>query len=160
MTPDEKFAVELILEQIIDTKDGELITYSELSALTGLDIQFSHRHVLDRALAIALDEHNCLFDNERNVGYRRLSDVDEVRRLKNMKRIRNLADRDAKRLSKVSYNDLEESDRSYHNAKFAVLALVRNIATGKTVMKIEHKIDGDMSAVNVQKLLEVLSGSG
>ena len=152
--------IELILEQLTQAEDGELITYSQLSALTGVDVQFEHRRLLDAALKKALYDHSIVFENERNIGYRRWSDPEIIIRLREMQRIRNATKKGRDKLSTVDFDKLDNAIKPLHNSKFLILTVVDNMATEKAAKRISVTIDREMELqLNVKKALEVRNQS-
>jgi hypothetical protein len=156
MESETKFNIELILEQLLELQPGELITYAELSALTGLSIQTDARYLLDAALRTALEEHNMVFENERNVGYRRLTDEDIVVSMRRFRRARTQAKLGMQELSKVKFDQLENKHRITHNAKFYGYICIAGLSHEGTIKKVELRISSPEEViVNTQQALEL-----
>ena len=156
---DENFIVDLLIEQIVGLENGDFITYSEMSALTGVDIQFEHRGLLDRAMMIVRENHGVVLENKRNVGYERLSDVDVVNRLKEIDKIRRASVRGREKLSTVNYEKMDSVTQGRHNAKFILLAVFGNLANDKTVRSIESKVGDIEVKINIQKAIGIIEES-
>jgi hypothetical protein len=159
MGSDEGFIVDLLLEQILDLEDGEFITYSEMSALAGVDIQFENRHLLDKALMIARENHNVVFENKRNVGYEKLSDADVIKRLKEIDKIRRTSVRGREKLATVAYDSLDPILQVNHNTKFILLTVFGNLANEKTVRSIEAKLGDVEMRINLIKAIDIVKES-
>lgn len=158
-TNDERFLTDLLVEQIVELDPGDLITYSEMSALAGVDVQFEHRNILDKAMMIARENYNVVLENKRNVGYERLSDEDVINRLKEIDKIRRTSTRGREKLATVSYESLDPILKGRHNAKFILLTVFGNLSNNRVVESIEAKIGSTEVVINIQKALEIVSGS-
>lgn len=156
MNSQDRFNIELLVEQLLDAEDGELVTFSRLSALTGLDIQFEHRSLLQRALEIVLDEHKTVYENVRNVGYVRMSDPEVIKSLKAIRHVRKTTEREIKKLSTTNFEALDDAVKPRHNAKFAWLIAVGNISNERAVQKLENKISDEISKINIQEIVAKL----
>lgn len=156
---DDKFITDLLLEQLLSLDDGDMITYSEMSALAGVDVQFEYRNLLDRAFMVAREHHNAVFENKRNVGYERMSDEDVIKSLKEIDRIRRGTERERRNLCTVSFNDLDPVMKGKHNAKFLLVTVMANMAQGKTVKNIEARLGDIEVTINLQKALELVKDS-
>jgi hypothetical protein len=78
MGSDYHFEKQLIIEQLLGVPEGEIITYQELSGLTGVDLQGEFRYLLDSSLGVVLKNYQVDFRNVRNTGYKRLGPVERV----------------------------------------------------------------------------------
>jgi hypothetical protein len=148
--------IDLIVEQLLEVPENEIVTYSELCALTGRDLQFEHRHLLDSAFKITLEKHNVLFDNKRNIGYERLSDADRVSRLDGIAKARRTSLREARKDMVQNYDNLRPEQQSRHNAKMAIYAAISCMASDASVKKIEAVISNDDPATNIKLVMERL----
>ena len=137
---DRQFNIDLILEELLQCEEGELATYSQLSALTGLDVQFEHRSILDDALREAYDNYDIVFRNTRNIGYRRLTDTAVIDELRSPGRIKRETIRGRRDLTKVKFDELDPVYKSRQQANFAMLAAADYLASGEHFIS-HHSVD-------------------
>ena len=139
--PANKIEVDLLVEAFRNMKAGEMIPYADLNTLIKGDVQKARRHILTRAMALALRERialaavwnqgiKCLEDSERaTVGgtYRQ--------------RIRRVARKGAAVLGSVKdFMALKPQEKLTHNVNLAVMAAVERTANQETIKRLEKRI--------------------
>jgi hypothetical protein len=156
---DFDFEKKLIIEQLLDVPEGEMIEYSQLSALTGLDLQCEFRYLLDSSLLFVLKNHGADFRNIRNTGYKRLTQIEMAEDRRAQDRAIGACDKGTLRLTKINFDTLPDTHKRKHNAKLAGLALIKVIATEKSIMLVEDTMkDARATNAEARKALERLLG--
>jgi hypothetical protein len=62
-----------LLKLLLETPTKEVVTFESMATRMGYkDVRQRYRHVLERAIRLAQNEHNAVFENVHNVGYRRM----------------------------------------------------------------------------------------
>lgn len=113
---------------------GDVVTYVELSAAIGRDIQ-KHRYLLDKAQDRLLKQRK-VFGCVHHLGMKRLSDAEIVEHsFYAFRRIRRMARKSATRLTSVEWSDLAEKDKQRHNLHLSVLGAITHAATPKNMTK-------------------------
>jgi hypothetical protein len=154
---DYEFEKQLIIESLKSIDEGDLITFSELSALAGLDIQFGQNHILQSALSFVLEEHGLVFKNIRNTGYIRLTPAQIVEDTRSQTRIRSACELGSKRLVSADYDRLTDGEKRRHQSKLASMAFVKLVSTEKSIAMLESKMkDMRESTLESRKYLEAL----
>lgn len=154
---DYEYEKNLIVEQLLEVPEGDTIEYSEFSFLTKLDIQNEFRYLLDSALDFVLKHHKMVFRNVRNTGYRRLTPPEIVDDTRAQDRINGAAEKGVERLTATDFGRLSGAHQKRHNAKLAGLALIKVLATEKTIKVLESTLkDAKATTVEARKALETL----
>lgn len=125
--------VRALTDALMGVSPGSKITYAELSAAIGRDVQ-KHRYLIESARRIAQREHGAVFSVEYGVGYARLTteqlpDVAATAR----RRIRSSARKGLKALRQgaAKANDVSPETQRKLNAEISALALAEFVAGDK-----------------------------
>lgn len=143
----KSFEISIIKEQLREAKPGDVFTFSELSALTGKDLQGKDYYILKKALD-ELVEENLVFENIRNVGYRRQTDAEIAASLSRMERINRQANKGLMEKACVNFNDLNSHERVLHNATMTTLRITKIISEKKSIKIIERKVKSSEAISN------------
>lgn len=147
---------DVLYKRLVNVKIGETITYTELSALIGRDVQISGSSILQSARRIALNKDNILFDTITNHGIKRLNDVEKVNTaVSSLRRIQAAAKTGAKKVSSVDDFELLPSEQKFkHNAYLSIFNAIVYSAQQKTVQKIEQSIEIQNGKLSLNKTLD------
>jgi hypothetical protein len=128
----------LLIERIKKMGQGDLVTYGELAELIGQDVQREARHTLLSARRICQREYQVVTDAERNIGIRRLTDVELTSSgLKIFSGLRRAAKRGIDRVTAVAdFDTLPDEEKVRHNATISGLALIRMLSRPKSIDRI------------------------
>lgn len=131
----------IIYDKLLTVRENETITYKEISELIYRDIT-KHRGLLYSALNLARRENQMVFDCVPKVGMKRLANNQIVsnvraRTLAKIKRVSSLA---YKKVTATDYDKLNKEERIQHNATVSFLGAIKQIATEKTVQKLESAL--------------------
>lgn len=131
----------IIYDKLLTIRENETITYKEISELIYRDIT-KHRGLLYSALNLARRENQMVFDCVPKVGMKRLANNQIVanvrtRTLTKIKRVTSLA---YKKVTATDYDKLNKEERIQHNATVSFLGAIKQIATEKTVQKLESAL--------------------
>lgn len=105
---------------------GEVISYADLSAAIGRDVQYKNRYLLISACDRLLKDKQMVFGAVFNVGIKRLTPDEAVTQVNHvLKRVRTIARRGAAKIAATDYNSLSTDDlRQMHNSALSLLAAV------------------------------------
>lgn len=147
-----------LLKQRLETvKVGEVISYTDLSAVISSDVR-QRRSALMRARLILMREKDFVFVAVKNVGIKRLS-ADEIARLGEgfARRIRKVALRGIKTLACVGaeFASLTEAAQVSHNSGMTLLSFLRGATTAQRYAKIEERVRESQKVLPTSKLLEL-----
>ncbi len=145
MNKETKFNIALVVEQLLSCEIGDRVNFKELNALVGLDIQSTHRHILRSALKIAFEQHGIQFENERNVGYRRMTDEEVVQSQVRLRKVQRQTEMGRSELSKVKFDGLTPAMQTTHNAKFYTFAAMELLAREASIKKIEARVNPELT---------------
>ena len=141
MKSSNNFDVQIIKEQLYDADFGDLVTFSQLSALVGKDLQTDGYHILRRAL-LEMENEGYVFENVRNEGYRRLSDEERALSDRVIVSINRKADRGIKQKTVgIDFDGMSKDAQITQNVHLYVLNLTKVVGTKKAMKKLESKLD-------------------
>lgn len=151
------FNVQLIKEQLLDAEIGDVVTFSQLSALTGVDIQFSSNHILRRALEELLEEENLLFENVRNLGYKKMSDAERAIFSAPIDKIQRQSLRGIRAKTVQNYESLKPNEQVIQQSHLTVLAIIKGTTSKKALKKLERQVKTVQSSIeDIRKIVENL----
>lgn len=129
--------INMIADMLKALPIGGVITYSDISARVGFDIQ-SRGYVLMRARRLAEETGGHLFTTIPRNGVQKIDAklVPEIGAAAR-KRVRSTAKRAFSRLGAVKYNDLTNDQRLRISAERAVLSTIHAAADGNVLKKVE-----------------------
>lgn len=151
----------LLVERIKTMAQGDLVTYRDLTKLVGQDVQGEARHILQSARRICQREYQVVTDAERNVGIRRLTDVElTTSGLQVFAGLRRAAKRGIDRVTAVSdFNALPDEEKIRHNATVSALAVIRVMARPKSVDRIAAAVNTtNTGQLPIARTLELFRG--
>lgn len=151
----------LLIERIKVMQPGEVLTYSECNKLIDQDVQAEARHILHSARRICQREYQIVTDAERNIGIRRLTDIELTNDgLRTFGAVRRLAKRGIDRITAVSdFDALPDTEKIRHNAAVSVLALVRSMSRPKSVDRIASAVNTAATGqLPIARTLELFRG--
>lgn len=141
MKQSNNFDVQIIKEQLYECDFGDTVTFEELSALTGKDLQNEHYHILRRAL-MEMENEGYVFENIRNIGYRRLSDEERAFSDRVIVSINRKAERGIKQKTVgVDFDNMTRDAQITQNIHLYVLNATKKMGTKKVMKRLEGKID-------------------
>ena len=131
----------VLVKELRAVQVGATITYRALSMACGVDV-LARRHLLDSARRIAMREHRVVFSAEISTGLRRLSDVETVTLMPELRRsrIRSQAKMGIREIATVDYGKLPADKQLAHNVGLAVLGALHMASDRATVRQIEHQV--------------------
>lgn len=143
----------IIHGRLLQAKPGDMIRYSELSALCGLDVQ-KHRHLLYTAKRNAERELRCLFSVVTDVGLILNppdANVDEVKR--DSARVRRKARRSINRSANVPYESMSPQAKLELTAERTLLKLACMTYSRKTRRLVTSVVSGTTEYLESTKVL-------
>lgn len=150
------FDVQLIKEQLYEIQEGEIITFSALSALVGKDLQGEAYHLLHRAM-LEMESDGYVFQNIRNVGYQRLTDEGRAMCDRTIRSIRNKSIRGIRqKTANINFAALGRAAQVTHNVHVTMLSMTKNLTTRKAMKRIERRLSNLTDKVdNIQSILDL-----
>lgn len=143
-----------IFEKLKTIQPNEIISYQELSTLTGRDI-VKHRHILISARNMALRE-NIVFDVVFNYGIKRLSDSDVVKieSVRPLSKIRSAAKNGIKRINCAQ--DISNEERIRVNASLSLFGTILLFSKSKAVDSIiSDQVKNNYGELSYDKLVSI-----
>jgi hypothetical protein len=149
MSADARF----LRQKLHEMKPGETVSYADLTALIGKSVtgNFSALQTAKRSLL----KEGYVFSPVRGEGVKRLTDADVVAQ-DDITPIRRHARRIGKKLSTVSYEQLNPAQQLQHTAKASIVGMVAAVATEKAVEKIEKAATGRSGELPIGETLKAL----
>lgn len=155
--------VAALVRRLIDSKPGDKVTYLDLNAAAGRDIQRTARWMFPRAVDVAARDHGALFANIKGVGYQRLA-VEDAHMLGSTARssIRRKARRAKKRIvsavSRANYVEPEACRKA--NAEISILGVIEHLSKeGAAKPQVEHEASPQPVAITMQRLLREMGAA-
>lgn len=144
-----------IVQRLARCKPQDMVTYKELSALVGRNIQNGARYLLSSAIR-ALLRDRMVFESVRNEGVKRLADgeiVDTSGTI--LPRVRRMAKRGIRKLTAVeNFNELPNAAKVKHNTAISHLGLLAHLSTEKSAAQIEVKVEEAKQSLSLSKALD------
>ncbi len=137
-SPDTRFLV----QKLRTVKVGELISYEDLATEVVKPIA-RIRNALISARRILLREENIVFDVERDIGLRRLTDTQIVgTATKSARHIRRTARKAVQTLQAVAdFSALPRDDQMRHSASVSVFGAVAEMTMERGLSKLQKAVD-------------------
>jgi hypothetical protein len=137
---------------------GEEISYQELSAAIGRNVQGIAYPALDTARRMCRNEHRMVFGTVRGKGLVRLDDAGIVSEgASGLSKIRREAKRRAKVLTCVQdFESMPQEKRTQHNAALAVLGAISEAAKPATLKRVAAASNANAAALPVGKVLDLM----
>jgi hypothetical protein len=151
----------LLVERIKRMEQGELLSYRDCTKLIGQDVQGEARHILQSARRICQREYQVVTDAERNLGIKRMTDVELTNSgLQLFAGLRRAAKRGIDRVTSVSdFDALPDAEKIRHNATVSALAVVRHMAKPKSVDRIAGAVNTENTGqLPIARTLELFRG--
>lgn len=138
---------------------GQLITYSEMSTALSRQIEGADSY-LQSALRMVQRDYDIVFDVVRGVGYKRLTDSEIVALGSRMpQRIRRIARRTVRTLSKARDDKLSNAEIIQRNAATSMAGVLAHVATDKAMRQLEAAVQlGGSGELPIGKTLELFRG--
>ena len=136
---------------------GDTVSYADLTALIGADVQTSRHGALYRARAILLREKSMVFAPIKGEGLKRLGDED-ISRLGYaiIRRVRKAAARGMKTLACVAnFDKLSTDGQVAHNATMTMMSAFHQFSAPTRMAKIETAVRESRAAIPSGRVLEM-----
>jgi hypothetical protein len=140
-------------QRLHELKPGDSVTYADLSKIIGKPVTGA-TPALQSAKRGLLKE-GYVFSPVRGEAVRRLTDADVVAG-DDLSPLRRHARRVAKKLSTVSYEQLNPAQQLQHTAKTSIVGMVATVTTDKAVAKIEKAAGGRSGELPIGETLKAL----
>jgi hypothetical protein len=148
----------IIEKRLRDAKEGDVVSYDDLSTLLGRDVREHCRGNMSSARN-ALIEESIFFDVIDGVGYKRLTNEESLSSPRShLKRATNAARRAVKNLSNIKFDELSESGKKTHLVTSAAAGAVAMFGGAKGLKKIENKINSDPKQLPIGETLKLFGG--
>lgn len=145
-----------VYDRLCKASVGDVVTYAELNDLTKRNVQNGDRYVLATAVRACLRDGKA-FGTIRTVGVKALADVEVVTEASHaLPRIRHLAKRASRKMVAISdFNSLPNETKVKHNSVLSIFGVITQMATEKSVAKIEKAVAEANQTLPLARTLEV-----
>ena len=146
----------ILIERMEKASVGDLLPYSELSALLGRDVREKARGSLYSAVRYLRRQNGMVFAAVSNVGMKRLDDTEKISVAESaMRRIRKTAGRAVEALSCVDdFAGLSEDLRVRHQTLMAGAGAVATITSKKKLDQLQKRVREVGNVLPLAKTLE------
>lgn len=147
----------LIIKRMEETKEGDVVSYEELSALIGRDVRVLAKGSTRTARKNLLKQQ-IYFECISNVGFRRCNDKEKVAG-------GGLFIRKARRAAKrgvlvttsvTNYDTMSREDQQQHNAQLSLLGAMRAISTPQKQKAIAAKVEQAQESLSLAGTLKAI----
>lgn len=146
----------MVFERLVTVSVGETVTYDELTKLIGRDTQNGGRPVVASARRKAMNEQRMVFAPIKNVGFKRLNDIEIVDTAEaDLSKVRRAARRAGKRIAMVDFDRLPNDRKIRHNTYMSMFGALHSMTTQASVKALEKKVNESQAALPLAKTLEV-----
>ena len=149
----------IIADRLDKAELGDVVTYSELSALIGRDIQeVYHLTVTARNQMLAIKKY---FQAVPGVGFLRCTDKQKVASgSAYLGKMRKAGGRGARITTSVDdYDAMDRADQVRHNAQLSLFLTMRAMSTPGKVKAIEARVSEAQQRLSVKSTLDAIAGS-
>jgi len=152
---------DILYRRLAETSPGDVVTYDELSAEIGRDVQSEARGLLNTARNKALREDRAVFGVRRGVGLERLGDVGVVETATESRgRIRRMSRRAARRLSCVDdFDNLPQEKKTEHNVAVSMFGAIYVATSKKGTKRLTGAVESANAELSLAKTLEAWRSS-
>lgn len=149
---------QVLAKRLLQVEVGSSISYTELSALIGRDVQGKARYVLTSARQMVERDEHAVFESVHNEGLKRMNDSGVLASGKRAAtHIRRTATKSARRLGTcLTYDKLSQDEKQEFNLTMAVNGAVLHFTKPSTARALLPKVEHQMP---VAKALEALKGT-
>ena len=145
----------LLVTLLMETDEGELLTYEEMNQHIGRDVRRNRSH-LASAIRIALKE-GAVFGCVPNEGYRRLPPGDVVALSDQARRRQHkIAHKACKQLATVSTERLNDSERRDYYTHLSIQGALAASTRAASVKQVAETVNGSTQQLAVARTLEAL----
>ena len=157
--PQLSIDTQLIYDKLKTAAIGDLVTYSDMSAIVGRDVQKSAYANMHSAVRMCLRER-ILFEPIRGRGLKRLTDSEIVGTgISTMKKIRRSASKGALKLASVNkFDELTKEEQVKHNSYLSIIGALRHFSDSASVKKIESAVQEKNQKLPWARTLEAFKG--
>lgn len=153
----------MLAEKLTSVQVGVVVTYSDLSKIIGRPVQKGGRAAMIEARKIVQRDKRMVFDSVRNLGLKRLNDVEIVdstsdRELRCMHR---RTKRAVAKLVCVDYNALPNEKKVKHNATISMMGALAELTTIGSLKRVETKVqESGLTLPSAKTAFEALGVEG
>lgn len=147
--------VQIIYRRLIDTEDGDIISYTELSELIGQNI-LKKRYILNSARRKAANENHIEFDTITRYGIERLSSnrIIEITGPRTLNRIRTMNEKNRTKILNTNYQKLSEENKCKKDLYITMTNFIDHTTREETIKKIKDGINSDRKKSSINSCLE------
>ena len=146
---------QLVIDRLMKAQVGEVVTYADLSAILGRNIQYASRGCLTTACKRLQADHAIVFGTVRSVGVKRLNDSEKVAAgLSSIPKIRSQARNGAKRIVCAQYDALSKEDKVKHNTGLSFLGVMGEMTKPKIQLALAERVKEAQDKLPLQRTLE------
>lgn len=150
--------VKTLSELLLSAEIGEVVTYEKMTEAIGRNI-LNSRSTLSSAMRGVQNSHQFVFSCVPTVGYKRLTNSEIVGKGEQfIKHIKRTSKRGAKNLACVQYDELTQDDKTSHNTRMTIFAMVQDNVSTKTTKIIEKMVsDSNAALPSARAAMELLA---
>lgn len=153
-----KLETQKLCQMLLETPEGEVLTYESVRSRIGIDIQNGHRGLLYTARKHAERENKCIYSVVIGEGIKRLDAAGSaasasVERSKLQRRAR----RALKRTANVKWDELTKEQKDALNVERTLLHFASEATTEKKAKVIANAVSTANDSLTYQKTLELFT---
>lgn len=153
--PDKRIETQLMEERFAAAQVGDLVSYDDLVALTGVDVRDRYRHLLYSALGSVKARHRIAFACVPGKGYVRANDEQIVASADGVNcRIRGAARAGMKTLACVNYTALSSQDQVRHNTGATIFHIVSTVTSRRGFARLERAVEASHTALSATQAMK------
>lgn len=147
-----------LVNALRDKPPGTTVSYADLAAIVGADVQVAHRSWLESARRRLLTDYGQRWDTVRKEGVKHLSDSEVAKvAIRDVQTVRRHSARAIRRntLGIKDFGALSEDEQARQQVALSLLTLAHRSTAPKVVAKVEVRVREAKAALPVRKLLEI-----
>lgn len=150
-----KIETQQIMKMLLDLNDGETLTYDQIQATVGVNVQNGSRYMLRSAINAAEQQCKRLFATVATVGVKRLLPSESNgENIKAVESVHRKARRALRRSTRIDFEKLSKDERDALNLNRTVLHFTAESTSSKSISKIENGVKSAGDAMSFGKTLE------
>lgn len=157
--PEISIDSKLLYDRLKTLEPETFVSYEELSAVIGRDVQQSAYGNLTTAVKKALTEDHIVLAPVRGKGIKRLTDCEIVSTSdRHFEHVRRTSRKQVRKLGAVDYEQLSKEDKIKHNTNIAIIGLFNHVTSSPAIRKLEESVEKAQAPLAIGKTLEVFRG--
>ncbi len=153
---------QILIKELSQLNPDDFISYTDLSALIGRDVQAEGRSALTTARRVVLREHGLVFSPIINKGLHCMTEEEIAQSgIYGITKIKRIANREKKKLHLgiKNFDSLSNESKIKHNAAASIFGVFQIMASSKSTKKIETAVAASNDAIPSMRLLDIFKAT-